>query len=378
MPQQQAGKAIQRRRDQGDRIIGCFPLYPPVELFSSMGLFPVVLWGLKSSVKSLAEADKHVQNYACAIGRELIEFVLSDSGSLLDGIFHYNACDTLRNFPEIVQTANREYGGSIPVFGMHVPQVKPEQTDPQLYLKNEIAELVETIERAFGSRFSPQSFRQATEAYSVMRALCLEAESRVAAGALSFGKFCATVLEGYFEPVDEQLSHLENLIAGVDPSRKAAGPGVLLSGIMPPPAAVVREMERTGLRVVANDIASLRRTYGYSPAPGSDPGAYYSDFFANHFPCSTLLYQSDDRVDALIRLVKESGAQGVIFCGEKFCEYEYFEFPYLEKRLSDAGTQSLFLEFGADDELNVAGYITRIQAFSEMLEGRAGRKGAGI
>ncbi|MBT7891007.1 MAG: 2-hydroxyacyl-CoA dehydratase, partial [Deltaproteobacteria bacterium] len=82
-----------------------------------------------------------------------------------------------------------------------------------------------------------------------------------------------------------------------------------------------------------------------------DPAAYYNDFFANRFPCTTLLYQTDKRLDVFLHMVERSGARGVIFSGEKFCECEYFEFPYLEKRLREMGVATLFLEFGADHEL---------------------------
>ena len=34
-------------KSQGHRVVGCFPLYPPLELVHSMGLTPVILWGLK-------------------------------------------------------------------------------------------------------------------------------------------------------------------------------------------------------------------------------------------------------------------------------------------------------------------------------------------
>jgi len=80
------------------------------------------------------------------------------------------------------------------------------------------------------------------------------------------------------------------------------------------------------------------------------------------------LYQADDRIEAFLGMVRQSCAKGVIFSGEKFCEYEYFEFPYLEKRLKEIGIPSLFLEFSVDDTENVSAYATRVEAFAEMLD----------
>ena len=126
-------------------------------------------------------------------------------------------------------------------------------------------------------------------------------------------------------------------------------------------------MENAGLRIVGNDIASLRRSYGYSPEATEDPTTYYLDMYNHRFPCTTLLFKSDERVSTLLSMVEQTRADGMIFIGEKFCEHEYFEFPYLEKRLKEKGLSTLTLEFSVDDTDNVDSYLTRVEAFSELL-----------
>lgn len=348
-------------------VIGCFPLYPPVEIFASMGLVPAVLWNLKAKIRDLQFSERHVQNYTCGIARELVQFVLSGEGSGLDGIFSYNACDTLRNLPEILEENLRTSGQNLSMFRMHLPQVNRSHTDCSGYLKQEIQRLIEELEWAFGKAFSPESFRITTESYTRFRTLCMEAETLVAKGALDFSDFCGAVLADGFLPVDPRIS---NLLGLMDRARTSAAPGrtgILVSGIMPPPAPVIEAMENAQLTVVGNDIASLRRTYGYSPAQTSDPVAYYEDYYSNRFPCTTLLYQADSRLQMFMDLVESSGAKGVIFSGEKFCEYEYFEFPFLEQKLKEKGIPVLRLEFGVDDVRNTGAYTTRIEAFAEML-----------
>jgi benzoyl-CoA reductase/2-hydroxyglutaryl-CoA dehydratase subunit BcrC/BadD/HgdB len=68
-----------------------------------------------------------------------------------------------------------------------------------------------------------------------------------------------------------------------------------------------------------------------------------------------------------MELITERSAKGVIFIGEKFCEYEYFEIPYLEKRLKAKGLFTLFLEISMDDNEHIEAFNTRIEAFSELL-----------
>jgi benzoyl-CoA reductase/2-hydroxyglutaryl-CoA dehydratase subunit BcrC/BadD/HgdB len=200
-----------------------------------------------------------------------------------------------------------------------------------------------------------------------MRGLCQSAENYVARGQLSFAAFCDVILSGYFLPIETQIDNLSKLISQ-QTKRPLTGKNLMISGIMPPPTPIIRAIESSGMCVVANDIASLKRSYAYSPEPTDNPEDYYIDFFRNRFPCTTLLYQSDVRADNFIQMIKHYDIRGVIFSGEKFCEYEYFEFPYLEKNLKDMGVKSLILEFAVNDVQYLDAHITRVEAFSEMLD----------
>lgn len=359
-----------RNNSQGKPVIGCFPLYPPVELFESFGFLPVVLWNLKESLNTLEISDKHIQPYACSVARELAQFTMGETGTVLNAIFSYNACDTLRNLPEILRLSNTEAGRDIPMFRIHLPQVDRTQSNPINYLKNEINLLVQAIETKGNLTFSSSQFKEITEKYTKMRALSAKAEERVGEGTISFESFCRTILSGYLYPVDKQIERLEELIAGASATPAPAKSRVIVSGIMPPPLPVIRAMESAGLRVVANDIASMKRSYSCHSAPTENPADYYATLFTNRSACTTLLYTSDARLNELTNMVSWGKADGLIFCGEKFCEHEYFEYPFIKKRLSETGIQTLFLEFSADDKQNVGAHITRIEAFSEILESR--------
>ena len=50
-------KKLRAIKQKGKHVIGCFPLYPPLELFHAMGFVPVVLWGLKGIVRPTTESD---------------------------------------------------------------------------------------------------------------------------------------------------------------------------------------------------------------------------------------------------------------------------------------------------------------------------------
>jgi benzoyl-CoA reductase/2-hydroxyglutaryl-CoA dehydratase subunit BcrC/BadD/HgdB len=356
-------------KQQGRHIVGCFPLYAPLELLHSFGLTPVVLWGLRSEVKDFARSDRHLQNYACQVARCLTEFILENNGAIFDALFMYNACDTLRNLPEIIEAGLAEDGQSLHIFKLHVPAVPHDRTGAQSYLRERIHGLIAELEEFTLRSFSPQEFSASVDLYSRQRSLCREVEDLCVQGRTTFSS-CAGLLElAHSMRVEEHITLLEREVikvrkmpVDVSPHKK-----VMVSGIQAPPAELIETMEAKGLRVVANDIATLARSYGYCPKPSPDPCEYYCDFYFNHYPCTTMLPAGDRRVELIGRRIDESKAQGFIFFGEKFCEYEYFEIPFLKGMLRSLGVDVLPLELGSEDLLNLMPLKTRIEAFAEML-----------
>ncbi|MHB8893918.1 MAG: 2-hydroxyacyl-CoA dehydratase subunit D [Candidatus Geothermincolia bacterium] len=369
--------SIKQAREGGNPVVGCFPLYPPLEIFHSMGLRPIVLWGLGAAVSDLGAADRHVQNYVCSVGRQLAQFVLTEA-ALFDGLFFYNACDTLRNLPEILLQGLEERGSALPpTYRIHLPMAPAEQVDSSEYFAGEIEGLIAALESGFGVEFSEERFADSARLYATMRGLCIELEDAVARGRLPFTEFCSTLTEANFLGVEDQLGLLQSALQVADePGDSERGARVILSGILPPPPSICRMIEESGLAVVGNDIASMRRSYAHSPRSWSGVTDYYEHFYAGHFPCTTLLYSADRRPDALVSLSTDNKADGFIFVGEKFCEYEYFELPYITQRLKEAGIPVLSLEISVDDTAGSETFRTRIEAFAELI-GAGGGGGHG-
>ena len=358
-------KQLEMLKNQDRPVIACFPLYPPLALFHSMGLAPVVMWGLRRHVAGTETSDRHLPSYTCSVARHLTEFLLFDARDLIDGIFMYNACDSLRNLPEILleQLNDAGRGPDIPFFHMHIPMTPRDQTDASGYLKNEIRSLIKNLSSRFGVGFSSEKFQQSVALYQRMRELALAAQDLVAAGRLRFIDFA------------EGMQALEHLTAGAGKHNVGASSlsdektiGVMISGILPPPPSIINAMAAAGMTVVADDIASFYRSYAVMPEPMPDPEQYYAKFYDDHYPCPTLLYSGDRRLAVLMDRLRQSRAKAVIFIGEKFCEYEYFEFPWLEKQLAEMGIPSLRIEISIDDDAHTATHDARIAAFAEMIK----------
>ncbi|MBD3227344.1 MAG: hypothetical protein GF329_04075 [Candidatus Lokiarchaeota archaeon] len=357
--------------DDNKKVVGCFPLYPPLEIFSSLGFVPITLWNIRKYIKDYSEKDKHLQSYVCSIGHNLTEFVLKYS-QYLSLIFIYNACDTIRNLPEIIQEGLKEKNRKIPISQMHIPVMQHENDSIKNYLGTEITNLIIQLEEMSGNNFEKDTFVKNIKLYNKVRKYYTQLENYVAEGRISFNKFSKIIHENNFIPVEDQISKIEGFIDEIKDNRMEKDDQklkkVFLSGILPPSEKIIGFMEDLGFRIVANDIASLSRSYSYIPEINENPSEFYWDFYKNHIPCSTLLYSSDDRVSYVMDLIRRRDANGHIFIGEKFCEYEYFELPYLEKTLKKADIPSLSLEFSFDDYENVEAFKTRIEAFAEVLD----------
>ncbi len=365
-------KKIGDLKKKNKKVIGCFPLYPPLELIHSMGLVPLLLWNLKDSIEDLAVSDKHLQNYTCSVGRCLTQLLLSEEDTPFDGFFMYNACDTLRNLPEIVDEGLMKKDKKIPFFKLHIPASHDDKKWANDYLKMRINKIIAELETEFKVKFSGENFVESIKLYKEFRDLSIEAESFVESGELSFSIFSNLCGTGWQMSVEEQIEKLKITIKELkeNSGKKSinAQKRVILSGILSPPESLIKVIEESGMCVVGNDIATLSRSYGYNPDETNNPADYYTDFYKNHTPCTTILTNSDKRIDMFKNLIKEKEANGIIFIGEKFCEHEYFEFPFLEKTFKKMDINVLQLEITFDDKENTESYRTRIEAFSEILE----------
>jgi benzoyl-CoA reductase/2-hydroxyglutaryl-CoA dehydratase subunit BcrC/BadD/HgdB len=249
-----------------------------------------------------------------------------------------------------------------------------DQTDGSKYLEGEITSLVSKLEQEYGVTYSERKFMESADLYRKMKNLSLELEKLTSSGAIGFGDFARIIHEEYFTPADVQVELLRSWIKNC--SSLPAGENfsddkkrVVLSGILPPPPSICDILEKSDLAVTGNDIASMYRSYGHHPKTTGDAREFYTEFYQNHFPCTTLLSTSDRRIKAIINLIRERKAHGFIFIGEKFCEYEYLEIPFLDKTLEDEGINTLHLEFSIDDNENVEAFRTRIESFAEAMKG---------
>ncbi|MBW2537922.1 MAG: 2-hydroxyacyl-CoA dehydratase, partial [Deltaproteobacteria bacterium] len=218
----------------GRPVIGCFPLYPPVELLHAMGLVPAILWDVEP--REPVDSPRHLQRFACGVAHRIVDRVLGPQGRALAGLMFYNACDTLRHLPEILAVGLEQQGRRLPLHRLHLPVGSCGEETARVYLRDELHRLQLELERAHGVRLEPAAFDASVALYRRAWQLCTELEQQVARGQRSFESFAGLVQQGHLQPVEDWAEALR-LAADRPQRRPEPRARVVVSGILAPSAS---------------------------------------------------------------------------------------------------------------------------------------------
>ena len=86
----------------GSKVIGCYPVYTPVELIHAAGMLPVGILGGGNRLE-IAHADSRFQSFICSIVKSTLELGLTGKLHFLDGIVFHSICDPARNLASVFQ-----------------------------------------------------------------------------------------------------------------------------------------------------------------------------------------------------------------------------------------------------------------------------------
>ena len=153
------------------------------------------------------------------------------------------------------------------------------------------------------------------------------------------------------------------------PAAKWNGVKVVTSGIICDNPTLLKIFKDNNVAIAADDVAHESRAFRTDASEEGDPMMALVDQFTN-IDYDVLLYdpQSNQnrRGEFVAKLVKDSGAQGLVLFMQQFCDPEEMEYPYLKKALDAAGVPHIKL--GVDQQMRDFGQAsTAIQAFADVL-----------
>ncbi|MCF8128024.1 MAG: 2-hydroxyacyl-CoA dehydratase family protein [Deltaproteobacteria bacterium] len=349
---------LRRQKEMGRRLFGVFPAQYPKELFWAMNAVPVEIWDPPIET---ANANVHLQPYICSIVKSGLALILQGKTQLLDGFLFPHTCDSIQNLASIV---NDYLGLEIPCCFFYHPKA-PFGKSTRNYYYNQLKSLAGVLEEHLGPLDLDELKRRVDQGLALHKGLADAYEMRrTGAIAVSNTSFYRNVRLAEYQHPDDFLSGFETFLA-VSKGENLKGPTVILSGILPHPE-ILRLLDRQGVRVADDDLLCCGRRMPLHLGEAQDP---YEILVENYFampPCPTRGSPIQERIGFMMDKIHRSDAQGIIFCGIKFCEPEWFDVPQMAAAAKDAGLKTLILDLEVNQPLS-GQLATRIEAFAEML-----------
>ena len=346
--QETPGEAAARVKEAlpGRRVVGCFPVYTPVELVHASGAHPVGLIGGGNTVE-IAHADSRFQSFICSIVKSTMELGMTGRLDALDAVIFHSICDPARNLASVFK---RNFP-RLRVEYLHLPQ-NISSPRAEEYLEAEYRRLLEALAEVTGHAASDEDVARSVALYNRARSLVrrlyglrvLEPER------LSTAECYALVRAGTLLPVEEHIAMLEAALSALDRRsvRRRDRVRVVLEGSFceQPPLELIEKLEDAGCYILDDDFLLGWRWFLDDVPAQADPVRSLANAYLHRSVYSGTKHDlREPKADHLVRKVHETESDAVIILAAKFCEPALFDYALYRNALHAAGVPHLFLEF---------------------------------
>ncbi len=336
-----------KKAQEGRKVIGYLPIYVPRELIHAAGMLPLGIMGGGDNLEVI-HGDAYYQSYICRIPRSTIELGVSGRLDFVDGMLFPSICDVIRNlsgmwkmlFPEVYS----KY--------FDVPQTYKDEIGGQFY-ENEMREFLHDLEGISGRKITDDDIRDSIAVYNENRRLieelyALRAQKPWQAPA---SEAYLVLRAGLVLPVEEHNELLKEYTAAAKAEERPIKDNsrVIVTGMFceQPPLNLIKSLELSGCYVVDDDFILVSRwLIGDVPLEG-DPVHNLSMAFLHNSVSTAPKYEPNEaeKGQFLVRAVKKSGAEGVIFASTSFCDPALLDRPILQNVLNEADIQYIAFKY---------------------------------
>jgi benzoyl-CoA reductase subunit C len=354
-------------REQGRRLIGCFPVYTPEEVVMAAGLVPVHLFGGGTMVE-IDHADSRMQSFVCSITRSTFELGLTKRLAMLDGMLFPSICDVARNLSGLWR---RNLPDQLAEF-IHFPE-NFQSAHAVPYLRHELQRLEQRLTAISGHAPGPDDYRGTFERVNRWQAAVNELYALRAAAPwnVPLADAYALVRAGGMMPREQHLPLLEQALA----TWRAAGGRpqdrvrVIVEGSFceQPSLELLQTIEESGCYVVNDDyLLGLRWHTAPLPLDGDPLEALARHILERCVPSAVHHPGPQGRGAALLAKARAARAEGVVFCIAKFCEPALYDFALLKRALEAESIPYLSFEF--EEKMSTFESIrTQLETFVESI-----------
>jgi benzoyl-CoA reductase subunit C len=323
----------------GRKVVGYMPIYVPRELMHAGDMLPLGIVGGGDQLEVI-HGDAYYQSYICRIPRSTVELGVSGRLDFVDGMLFPSICDVIRNlsgmwkmmFPHVYSRY------------FDVPQNYKDEIGGNYYI-NELAELRHDLGTLRGKPITDAELANSIAVYNENRALVRELYNYRAERPwqVPAAEIYLMMRAGLVLPVEQHSDMLRDYLAAVKVEQRPKRDNcrIVLTGVFceQPPLNLIKSLELAGCYVVDDDLLLVTRwLIGDVPTEG-DPMKNLALAFLHHSESTAAKYEPNQKEKGqhLVRAVKRTGAEGVIFACPSFCDPALLDRPILQHVLKDAG-----------------------------------------
>lgn len=328
------------------KLVGCYPVYHPVELIHAAGMVPVGVIGGGNRLE-IANADSRFQSFVCSIVKSTLELGLTGRLDFLDGIVFHSICDPARNLGSVF---TRNFP-RLKVDYIHFPQnmTSPHTID---YLVAEYRRLIAGYEQLAGKKILDDGLRRSIAVYNEQRRLLRELYALRAAKPQNLSTVESYVLMriGTLMPPEEHIPILKEALAALrarDEKPKDRIKVVLEGSFCEqPPLELIEGLEAAGCYILDDDFLLGWRWFSVDVPTDGDPLRNLAESYLRRAVYSGVKHDTrESKSKHLIDKVRETGATAVLILAAKFCEPALFDYALYKRALEKEGIPHVCLEF---------------------------------
>lgn len=353
--------------EQGGKVAGFMCSYAPQELFHAAGYLPVRIIGREGGTE---RSDRLLQPFACSFARSAFDCALGGDFDFLSLAVFSHTCDTMQNLADLWKAHTPD----APVLIVSVPTQVAGAAALE-YFRSELHRVKSELE-AIAGPIPEGRLRDSVRLYLAhqQRMRDLYALRRAHPGLMTGSQMMAVVMSSFLMPKEEHhqlLSEVLDALRPVEDGSRIERPRVLVGGSVCQSRAFIDAIESAGCTVADDDLCMGSRSFLLPDIDESDPIDAILQSYAQRTPCPAFHKPGFHPGGHIVERARAAQADGVVYLLTKFCDPAGFDYPPERKALEDAGIPVLMLE--VEQHLPVPQQLTtRVEAFAEMLETRAG------
>ena len=353
----------------GRVLVGYMPIYFPREIIHAAGGMAVGVFG-GGDIKQIIKGDAYYQSYICHIPRSIMELALDKHMDHFDGFIFPSICDVIRNLSGIFK--QKKIGKFVKYMDF------PQNFLPQIggvFYQQEMQHVLKYIKEINGVEVTTEALNHSIDLYNKNRQMIdfiykirqdfpwrlsiIDVYHIIRAGTV-------ITVEEHNEILEQVCEHIKKDIGVRQDKIK-----IVISGAFceQPAMGLIKAIEDAGCYVVDDDyMLGSRMILGDVDATSANPLEAISNSYIKQSQYSSSIYDIDNPKEyRLAKIVKDRGANGVIFASASFCDPSLLDAPIFQNAFNKMGIR--YIAFQYSENINQYKVIKeQVGAFADSIK----------